>query len=96
MSRKVLTLSERVEAIKLHDCGKSSQDVAQIMGVGRMSHSRAAKTGCLIKVTCNSRFTIFFKYYKYSGIKTFSLPIIADVAFIIVKNFTFSFTSLTV
>jgi plasmid maintenance system antidote protein VapI len=36
MSRKVLTLSERVEAIKLHDCGKSSQDVAQIMGVGRM------------------------------------------------------------
>ena len=35
MSRKVLTLSERVEAIKLHDSGKSSQDVAQIMGVGR-------------------------------------------------------------
>ena len=35
MSRKVLTLSVRVEAIKLHDSGKSSQDVAQIMGVGR-------------------------------------------------------------
>jgi IS30 family transposase len=35
MSRKVLTLSERVEAIKLHDGGKSSRDVAQIMGVGR-------------------------------------------------------------
>jgi IS30 family transposase len=35
MSRKVLTLSERVEAIKLHDDGKSSRDVAQIMGVGR-------------------------------------------------------------
>jgi hypothetical protein len=34
MSRKVLTLSERVEAIKLHDGGKSSRDVAQIMGVG--------------------------------------------------------------
>ena len=36
MSCKVLTLSERVEAIKLHDGGKSSRDVAQIMGVGRM------------------------------------------------------------
>ena len=36
MSRKVFTLSERVEAIKLHDGGKSSRDVAQIMGVGRM------------------------------------------------------------
>ena len=35
MSRKVLTLSQRVEAIKLHDGGKSSPDVAQIMGVGR-------------------------------------------------------------
>ena len=35
MSRKVLTLSERVEAIKLHDGGKSSRDVAQIMGIGR-------------------------------------------------------------
>jgi IS30 family transposase len=35
MSRKVLTLSERVEAIKLHDDGKSSLDVAQIMGIGR-------------------------------------------------------------
>ena len=35
MSLKVLTLSERVEAIKLHDGGKSSRDVAQIMGVGR-------------------------------------------------------------
>ena len=35
MSRKVLTLSERVEAIKLYDGGKSSRDVAQIMGVGR-------------------------------------------------------------
>jgi transposase len=35
MSRKVLTLSERAEAIKLHDGGKSSRDVAQIMGVGR-------------------------------------------------------------
>ena len=35
MSRKVLTLSERVEAIKLHNGGKSSRDVAQIMGVGR-------------------------------------------------------------
>jgi hypothetical protein len=32
MSRKVLKLSERVEAIKLHDGGKSSQDGAQIMG----------------------------------------------------------------
>jgi IS30 family transposase len=31
----VLTLSERVEAIKLHNGGKSSRDVAQIMGVGR-------------------------------------------------------------
>ena len=31
----VLTLSERVEAIKLHDGGKSSRDVAQIMDVGR-------------------------------------------------------------
>ena len=31
----MLTLSERVEAIKLHDGGKSSRDVAQIMGVGR-------------------------------------------------------------
>ena len=28
MSRKVLTLYERVEAIKLHDGGKSSRDVA--------------------------------------------------------------------
>ena len=28
MSLKVLTLSERVEAIKLHDGGKSSRDVA--------------------------------------------------------------------
>ena len=35
MSRKVLTLSERIEAIKLHNGGKSSRDVAQIMGVGR-------------------------------------------------------------
>ena len=35
MSRKVLTLSERVEAIKLHDGGKIFRDVAQIMGVGR-------------------------------------------------------------
>jgi IS30 family transposase len=35
MLRKVLTLSERAEAIKLHDGGKSSRDVAQIMGVGR-------------------------------------------------------------
>jgi transposase len=35
MSRKVLTLSERAEAIKLHDGGKSSRDVAQIMGIGR-------------------------------------------------------------
>ena len=35
MSRMVLTLSERVEAIKLHDGGKSSRDVAQIMDVGR-------------------------------------------------------------
>ena len=35
MSRKVSTLSGRVEAIKLHDGGKSSWDVAQIMGVGR-------------------------------------------------------------
>ena len=35
MSCKVLTLSERAEAIKLHDGGKSSRDVAQIMGVGR-------------------------------------------------------------
>jgi IS30 family transposase len=35
MSLKVLTLSERVEAIKLHDGGKSSRDVAQIMDVGR-------------------------------------------------------------
>ena len=31
----MLTLSERVEAIKLHNGGKSSRDVAQIMGVGR-------------------------------------------------------------
>ena len=31
----MLTLSERVEAIKLHDGGKSSRDVAQIMDVGR-------------------------------------------------------------
>ena len=35
MSRMVLTLSERVEDIKLHDSGKSSRDVAQIMDVGR-------------------------------------------------------------
>ena len=35
MSRKKLTLSERVEAIKLHDGGKISRDVAQIMGIGR-------------------------------------------------------------
>jgi transposase len=35
MSRKVLTLSERVEAIKLHEGGKSSRNVAQIMGIGR-------------------------------------------------------------
>ena len=35
MSRKVLTLSKRVEDIKLHDGGKSSRDVAQIMGIGR-------------------------------------------------------------
>ena len=35
MSCKVLTLPERVEAIKLHYGGKSSRDVAQIMGVGR-------------------------------------------------------------
>ena len=35
MSRKVLMLSERVEAIKLHDGGNSSRDVAQIMGIGR-------------------------------------------------------------
>jgi IS30 family transposase len=31
----VLTLSKRVEDIKLHDGGKSSRDVAQIMGIGR-------------------------------------------------------------
>jgi plasmid maintenance system antidote protein VapI len=70
-------LSERVEDIKLHDGGKSSRDVAQIMGIGRTqiqqiikrksevlddyesNVSNVAKTGCLIKVTCNSRFTIF-------------------------------------
>ena len=43
MSRKVLTLSERVEAIKLHDGGKSSGDVAQIMGVGRMQIQQIIK-----------------------------------------------------
>jgi IS30 family transposase len=43
MSRKVLTLSERVEAIKLHDGGKSSRDVAQIMGVGRMQIQQIIK-----------------------------------------------------
>jgi IS30 family transposase len=39
----VLTLSERVEAIKLHDGGKSSRDVAQIMGVGRMQIQQIIK-----------------------------------------------------
>ena len=43
MSRKVLTLSERVEAIKLHDGGKSSRDVAQKMGVGRMQIQQIIK-----------------------------------------------------
>ena len=43
MSRKVLTLSERVEVIKLHDGGKSSRDVAQIMGVGRMQIQQIIK-----------------------------------------------------
>jgi IS30 family transposase len=43
MSRKVITLSERVEAIKLHDVGKSSRDVAQIMGVGRMQIQQIIK-----------------------------------------------------
>jgi hypothetical protein len=43
MSRKVLTLSERVETIKLHDGGKSSWDVAQIMGVGRMQIQQITK-----------------------------------------------------
>ncbi len=43
MSRKVLTLSERVEAIKLHDGGKSSRDVAQIMGIGRMQIQQIIK-----------------------------------------------------
>ena len=43
MSRKVITLSERVEAIKLHDGGKSSRDVAQIMGVGRMQIQQIIK-----------------------------------------------------
>ena len=43
MSRKVLTLSERVEAIKLHDGGKSSRDVAQIRGVGRMQIQQITK-----------------------------------------------------
>jgi transposase len=45
MSRKVLTLSERVEAIKLHDGGKSSRDVAQIMGVGRMQIQQTSLQG---------------------------------------------------
>ena len=44
MSRKVLTLSGRVEAIKLHDGGKSSRDVAQIMGVGRMQIQQIIKS----------------------------------------------------
>ena len=39
----MLTLSERVEAIKLHDGGKSSRDVAQIMGVGRMQIQQIIK-----------------------------------------------------
>ena len=43
MSRMVLTLSERVEAIKLHDGGKSSREVAQIMGVGRMQIQQIIK-----------------------------------------------------
>ena len=43
MSRKVLTLSERVEAIKLHDGGKSSWDVVQIMGVGKMQIQQIIK-----------------------------------------------------
>ena len=43
MSRKVLTLPVRVEAIKLHDCGKSSRDVAQIMGIGRMQIQQIIK-----------------------------------------------------
>ena len=33
----------RVEAIKLHDGGKSSQDVAQIMGIGRMQIQQIIK-----------------------------------------------------
>ena len=36
-------LSGRVEAIKLHDGGKSSRDVAQIMGVGRMQIQQIIK-----------------------------------------------------
>ena len=43
MSRKVLTLSERIEAIKLHNVGKSSRDVAQIMGVGRTQNQQIIK-----------------------------------------------------
>ena len=43
MSRKVFTLSERVEAITLHDGGKSSRDVALIMGVGRMQIQQIIK-----------------------------------------------------
>ena len=39
----MLTLSERVEAIKLPDGGKSSRDVAQIMGVGRMQIQQIIK-----------------------------------------------------
>jgi kinesin family protein 6/9 len=43
MSRKVLTLAERIEAIKLHNVGKSSRDVAQIMGVGRTQNQQIIK-----------------------------------------------------
>ena len=45
MSRKVLTLSKRDEAIELyvHDGGKSSRDVAQIMGVGSMQIQQIIK-----------------------------------------------------
>ena len=35
MSRKVLMLKQRLEVVKLLENGKSSREIAQIMGVGR-------------------------------------------------------------
>ena len=40
MTRKMLSLSERVEAIRLHDVGKCSPEVVQIMEIEEYKSSK--------------------------------------------------------